>query len=125
MTHKPMTVGNLNFLLAYLADEIETAETRDDLTAILNVLSEMLSPPTLRNTVTGLDHIRAEVDRDAIARAMGNASCIVKLELPDSLSETFQELSQRMRLLQSEDPETFKSASNALEYLAQGEIIPN
>ena len=112
--------ATLNAMLDYLSQEIETAQTKEELQAVLSIAREMLAPPTQQNAVYGLQNIRAEVDRNAIARA--GQECVVQLHIPHSLSETFHNLSTRMRTLQNEDPDTFANATNALTWLASGKI---
>lgn len=124
-----MTANNLNAVLEYLSDEVENAETKEDLNAVLEIARNLLTPNGLRNTVQGLAHIRAEVDATAIldktapnAAAQDTYACTLQLEVPQILSNTFQDLSDRMNQLQNEDPETFANATSALSWLATGKL---
>lgn len=120
-----LTIASLHAMLDYLTEEIQLAETKEDLESVLNLMRDMLTPSPMINTVKGLGHIRAEVDQLAIARAQAKHECTVRLDVPQILSETFQDLSSRMRKLQNEDPDTFASATSALTWLAKGEISAN
>lgn len=124
-----MTTDNLNAVLEYLSDEVENAETKDDLNAVLAIARDLLTPNGMHNTVQGLEHIRAEVDAMAIlekaapnAVAQDTYACTLQLEVPHILSNTFQDLSDRMNQLQNEDPETFANATSALSWLASGKL---
>lgn len=119
--------ASLESMLEYLSEEVETAHTKEDFLAILSVAREMLSPAPLRNAVTGLKNIRAEVDCRAIRGERAPQlstleACTVHLDIPPILKDTFQALSRRMNTLQSEDPDTFVNATSALTWLASGTI---
>lgn len=123
-----MTSAQMHAVLDYLSEEIEIAESKEDLEAVLKLAREMLAPSPMQNVVQGLGHLRAEVDHSAIARAQSGTAgpeCTVQLAVPQILSETFQDLSTRMRTLQNEDPDTFANATSALTWLASGEISAN
>ena len=120
-----ISVNNINLLLAYLTDEIQAAKTKEDLTNVFYLVQDMFSPSALQNTVQGLLHIRAEVDREAIIRANGNNDCTIQLAVPPSLRQTFKDLSQRMCHLQETNTETFHNASKALRWMADGELPPS
>lgn len=120
----PSSLDNLDVLLTYLADEIEGAQSREDLEDVFSVVKGLFTPSSLQNTVLGLDHIRAEVDREAIARVSGINTRAVELEVPEVLAEAFQDLAQHMRALQNDDTEAFGNASRALHWLASGDRQP-
>jgi hypothetical protein len=150
-----MTDVGLNAVLEYLSDEVEAAETKEELMFVLALVRELFNPNSLQNAVVGLNNIRAEIDCQAIAnagakRGKTNQSgakrsetvqansiptgptlagetreCTVQLDVPQILSSTFQQLSERMRTLQSDDPDTFANATSALTWLASGTIRTN
>lgn len=120
-----MSNANIHAVLDYLAEEIESAENKDDLLSVLSLTRELFLTPPMQNAVYGLENIRAEVDSKAIARDQSMLQCTVQLEVPHILSTTFQDLSKRMRELQSDDPETFANATSALTWLARGQISTN
>lgn len=120
-----MSNANIHAVLDYLAEEIESAENKDDLLSVLSLTRELFLTSPMQNAVYGLENIRAEVDSKAIARDQSMLQCTVQLEVPHILSTTFQDLSKRMRELQSDDPETFANATSALTWLARGEISTN
>jgi hypothetical protein len=114
---------------------------------VLALVRELFNPNSLQNAVVGLNNIRAEIDCQAIAKANAAAKrgktvqansipagptlagttreCTVQLDVPQILSSTFQQLSERMRTLQSDDPDTFANATSALTWLASGTIRTN
>ncbi|HEY9163659.1 MAG TPA: hypothetical protein VIN57_03525 [Magnetovibrio sp.] len=120
-----MTNESLHAMLDYLSDEIEVAESKEDLELVLKMARELFRPSSMQNTVRGLNHILAEVDTDAIARTASKHACTVHLEVPHILSSTFQDLSERMNALQNDDPDTFANATSALTWLANGKINSN
>lgn len=120
-----MSNANIHAVLDYLAEEIESAENKDDLLSVLSLTRELFLTSPMQNAVYGLENIRAEVDSKAIARDQSMLQCTVQLEVPHILSTTFQDLSKRMRELQSDDPETFANATSALTWLARGQISTN
>lgn len=120
-----MSNASLHAMLDYLAEEVEGAESKEDLVSVLSLARELFHPSPMQNAVRGLNNIRAEVDHEAIARAQSKLECTVHLEVPQILSTTFQDLSLRMRTLQSEDPDTFVNATSAMTWLANGEINTN
>lgn len=135
-----MSDAGLNAVLEYMSDEVEAAETKEELMFVLALARELLNPNSLQNAVIGLNNIRAEVDPQAIANAgskrdettQANAvldgpslECTVQLDVPQILSSTFQQLSERMRSLQNDDPDTFANATSALTWLASGTIRTN
>ena len=117
-----MSSESIHAMLDYLSEEVECAESKEDIDSVLSLARELFRPSSMQNTVLGLDNIRAEVDTQAIQRAQSKLECTVHLEVPQILSTTFEDLSQRMRVLQSEDPETFANATSAMTWLANGEI---
>jgi len=120
-----MTNAQMHAVLDYLSEEIEIAESKEDLEAVLKLAREMLAPSPMQNVIRGFEHLRAEIDPSAITRAQSKMECTVQLAVPQILSETFQDLSTRMRTLQAEDPDTFANATSALTWLASGEISAN
>ena len=137
-----MSDAGLDAVLEYMSDEVEAAETKEDLMYVLALARELINPNSMQNAVVGLHNIRAEVDRHAIANAETESTgpkraiskrtqstlagakqeCTVQLDIPQILSSTFQQLSERMRTLQNDDPDTFANATNALTWLASGTI---
>ena len=117
-----MSNANIHDVLDYLAEQIESAENKADLVSALSLTRELFSPSPMQNAVYGLPNIRAEVDSDAITRDQPAPKCTVQFEVPQVLSTAFQDLSERMCILQDEDPDTFANAANALNWLASGEI---
>lgn len=112
-----LSSATLHAMLDYLQEEIQLAETADDINAIFTMLKSMFTEPATLNTVHGLPHIRAEI------RNMSNHSRYnVSTNVPRSLVATFYDLSDKMNLLQTRDPETFNNASKALNWLAKGEV---
>lgn len=120
-----MSNANIHAVLDYLTEEIKSAGSKEDLLSVLSLTRELFETPPMQNAVYGLENIRAEVDRKAIAHDQSKLECTLQLEVPNILSETFQDLSKRMRELQSDDPETFINATSALTWLARGEISTN
>jgi len=120
-----MSNVNIHAVLDYLAEEIESAGSKEDLLSVLSLTREIFQTSPMQNAVYGLENIRAEVDSNAIARDLSKLECTVQLDVPNILSTTFQDLSKRMRDLQSDDPETFVNATIALTWLAKDEISTN
>lgn len=120
-----MSNESLHAMLDYLSDEIEMAESKEDLEVVMHLARQLFQPSSMQNTVRGLPHIRAEVDVEAITRTASKHACTVHLEVPHILSSTFQDLSVRMSTLQNEDPDTFANATSALTWLANGKINSN
>ena len=112
----------LNAILDYLSAELEEAKSTSDLTQILDLAKTLLLKPPTQNAVVGLAGIGAEMDTSAMAEAQGKNACTINLEVPSSLSTAFEDLSVRMSHLQDRDPETFNNASNAMQWLASGEL---
>lgn len=141
-----MTPLSQNALLDYLSDEIEMAETKQDLLGVLDIMRDLLLPDTRHVAVRGLPHIRADLDVSAYrqsaeapkaptrtqaqpqpqpqpqATLQAGACHVVKIEIPLILADTFQGLSKRLRDLQKDDPVTFANATSALIWLANGDI---
>ena len=105
----------LHAMLDYMQDEINNASSADEITAVLTLFKTMFSEPLTVNTVRGLPNIRAEV------QTHNPQSYNVATNVPPSLVSTFYTLSDKMNLLQCQDPETFNNASKALLWLANGE----
>lgn len=140
-----MSDAGLDAVLEYMSDEVEAAETKEDLMYVLALARELINPNSMQNAVVGLNNIRADVDRHAIANAKSESTgskqarskragptlarstqeCTVQLDVPQILSSTFQQLSERMRTLQNDDPDTFANATSALTWLANGTIRTN
>lgn len=120
-----MSNESLHAMLDYLSDEIDTANSKEELEIVLDLARQLFRPSSMQNAVRGLNHIRAEIDPQAIARTAPKHACTVHLEVPQILSTTFQDLSVRMSALQDEDPVTFANATSALTWLAKGEISAN
>lgn len=117
-----MSSASLDAMLEYMTEEVETAETKEELLFVLALARELITPKAMQNAVIGLDNIRAEVDPQAIAKAGAGKACTVELNVPQILSTTFLDLSERMLTLQNDDPDTFANATSALTWLASGAI---
>ena len=130
----------LDAVLEYMSDEVQSAESKEDLMYVLALARELINPNSMQNAVVGLNNIRADVDRHAIANAQSELTgskqarskqagatqeCTVQLDVPQILSSTFKQLSERMRTLQNDDPDTFVNATSALTWLANGTIRTN
>lgn len=111
-----MSPETLYAMLDYLQDEVNSANSVDEITDVLTLFKTMFSEPLTVNTVRGLPNIRAEVRGRASANAYNVAT-----NVPLSLVSTFYSLSDKMNKLQSDDPETFNNASKALHWLARRE----
>ncbi|HEY9080697.1 hypothetical protein [Magnetovibrio sp.] len=111
---------NLHHMLDYLHEEIEQAETVEDLSSLLTVVKAMMTQVRPINAVQGLPNIRAEVTPSLIS-----SDCNVATHVPESLVSTFYDLSNKMNQLQAEDPESFANASNALHWLANSDKSVN
>jgi hypothetical protein len=112
-----LSSATLHAMLDYLQEEIQMAETVDDINAIFTMLKSMFTEPATINTVRGLPHIRAEV-----RNMSSNSPYNVATNVPHSLVSTFYDLSDKMNFLQTRDPEMFNNASKALNWLANGEV---
>lgn len=111
---------NLNVMLDYLEEEVEQAESPEQIADVLKVIKTMLTEKQPINAVTGLPNIRAEVMLNT-----PSTDCNVATNVPDSLITTFYDLSDKMNQLQDEDPETFDNASKALNWLANNDKCMN
>lgn len=128
-----MSPGNAEAMLEYLFDQLDDAETKEDVHAVLELTRQLLEAPTTKSAVQGLDHVRVEYGPKAPPSSVAprvdfdveHLSNVVNLEVPQILTNTFQALSERMKTLQSQDPETFANASSALSWLANGELTGN
>ena len=130
-----MSADNIEAMLEYLFEQLEDAETKEDVHAVLELARQLLDRPATHKAVHGLQNIRAEYDLPSTrphtndANALGahadKFSNVVNLEVPHILTSTFEALSERMKALQNQDPETFANASSALSWLANGEITSN
>lgn len=130
-----MSEANVAAMLEYLTEQLEDAETKEDIQAVLELARQLLDPPALHNAVHGLEHIRAEyaprpssaanTEPQIINTDAANLSNVINLEVPHILTNTFKALSDRMNTLQARDPETFANATSALTWLANGEITSN
>ena len=130
-----MNAGNAAAMLEYLTEQLEDAETKEDLQAVLEPARQLLQRPPMHQAVHGLAHVRAEYDVPQTDETRGithytdadgnKLSNVVNLEVPHILSSTFHALSERMNTLQTHDPDTFANASSALNWLANGEITSN
>lgn len=107
---------NLNIMLTYLEEEVEQAESPEQIADVLKVIRAMLADKHPVNAVKGLPYIRAEFMMNAPVRG-----CNVSTNVPESLISTFYDLSDKMNKLQNEDPETFHNAANALHWLANND----
>jgi len=116
----PNTNTNLNVMLAYLEEEVEQAESPEQIADVLKVIKTMLTETHPINTVMGLPNIRAEVMLNT-----PDQNCNVATKVPESLITTFYDLSDKMNQLQMEDPETFENASKALSWLANNDKCLN
>jgi hypothetical protein len=108
--NRHISEDTMNHMLEYLHDEIRMAKSKEDICAILEIVKTMFSEPSTINTVKGLPSIRAEIRRPP--------SYNVATNVPKSLVATFYELSETLNQLQDEDPESFRNASKALNWLA-------
>lgn len=122
---KTISSNALNAILDYLSAELDDAKSSDDLSDILCMAKTLLLKPPTQNAVVGLGGIRADIDASAMAEAQGKQACTVQLQVPTVLSGAFEDLSVRMSTLQDRDPETFTNASNAMQWLANGEFGSN
>lgn len=111
---------NFHTMLDYLHDEIQQAETAEDISSLLTMVKTMMTETRPINAVQGLPNIRAEVTPHAFI-----ADCNVSTSVPDCLVSTFYDLSDKMNQLQDEDPETFENASKALSWLANNDKCIN
>ena len=130
-----MSAESLHAVLDYLHEEVQCAETEEDLRAVMEIARDLFAPSRVQSAVRGLGHIRAEFvrqqnpgqagDEQDTAAAQDVYACTVSLEVPTILSTMFHDLSERMNRLQCEDPETFANATSALQWLANGNIQTN
>ena len=108
---------NMHAMLDYLQGEIEQAETAEELSDVLNTIKTMLTETQTIQAVTGLPNIRAEVTPQTTWNLATN--------VPESLVSTFYDLSDKMNMLQTEDPEMFDNAAKALHWLANNDKCVN
>jgi len=111
---------NFHAMLDYIQEEVEQAESPEQIADVLKVIKTMLTESHPISTVTGLPNIRAEVMLNT-----PNPHCNVATKVPDCLITTFYDLSDKMNQLQDEDPETFENASKALSWLANNDKCIN
>jgi len=119
-SHTHDSSDNLHIMLDYLRDEIEHAETAEEISDVLTTIKAVLTEAQPIQTVTGLPNIRAEVMLNTPSN-----DCNVATNVPDSLITTFYDLSDKMNQLQDEDPETFVNTSKALNWLANNDKCMN
>lgn len=127
-----MSAANIEAMFEYLTEQLEVAETKEDLHAIFELARQLLDTPSAFSAVQGLDHIRAEFGPAPQPPTHGEArtaphdpaklSNVINLEVPHILTNTFKALSDRMKTLQEQDPDTFANATSALSWLAEGDI---
>lgn len=130
-----MNANNLEATLEYLFEQLENADTKQDVHAVLELARQLLERPTTHKAVHGLQNVRVEYDLPSsrphtndlhmIDADEDKLSNVVNLEVPHILTHTFQALSERMKALQNQDPDTFANASSALSWLANGELTGN
>lgn len=148
MQRKTITPASLNAILDYLDAELEEASTQQEFDEILKLAKALLLKAPTQNAVTGLDNVRADLDPTAMSQAAASqpqmpqydrrsgqdrregkaeqpASQTLQIEVPATLSGAFSDLSQRMRTLETQDPDSFANAANALNWLANGELCTN
>ncbi|MFC1672835.1 hypothetical protein ACFL12_01670 [Pseudomonadota bacterium] len=143
MQRKTITPASLNAILDYLTAELDEASTEQEFDEILKLAKVLLLKAPTQNAVTGLDNVRADLDPTAMNQAQnvqydrrtgqdrrqGKAkqatSQTLQIEVPTTLSGAFADLSNRMRTLQDQDPDSFANAANALNWLANGELCTN
>ena len=119
---KAISPNALNAILDYLSAELEDARTTSDLAQIMDLAKTLLLKPPTQNAVVGLGGIRADMDTSAMSEVQGKKACTINLQVPSSLCTAFEDLSVRMSNLQDRDPETFNNASNAMQWLASGNM---
>lgn len=121
-----MGLKGLHAVLEYLSEEARNAETEDDLRAVMGIAQELFLPSRIYAPIRGLESIRAEFIPPFAPESQqdhsASISCLVRLKVPAILAPLFDDLSRRMNRLQHEDPETFANATNALRWLATGNI---
>jgi len=116
-SHTHDSSDNLHIMLDYLRDEIEHAETAEELSDVLTTIKAMLTETQPIQAVTGLPNIRAEVTPQT--------TCNLATNVPESLVSTFYDLSDKMNQLQTEDPGTFDNTAKALHWLANNDKCMN
>lgn len=125
ITKKDPHPATLHAIFDYLSAELDDAKSTEDLAHLLRITKAILFESPIINMVMGVENVRAELDVSVMAKARNKSVSSVQLEVPSSLGSTFERLSWRMRQLQSQDPKTFADASNALKWLAKGELYTN
>lgn len=103
-------------LLSYIREEVEQAESVEDVDEVLLLLEAALKERKSVSPVKGLDHINVEYTTPA-------QEFNVATNVPESLVSTFYDLSDKMNQLHVEDPETFTNASSALHWLANNDKV--
>jgi len=129
---------NFQALMDYIQDEVTQADSPERINDIISLIIATLSQARTLNTVTGLEHIRAEISPQMHARQRHAHKATQDIDptvpaprhnvtttVPDALVPAFYDLSKRMNDLQSRDPETFVNASKALHWLARNETCVN